>query len=58
MGCAGLQLILAVNQDDYVSSDVAGIRVVVTSQGEMPFPDEGGITLVPGKLTQLGLRKV
>lgn len=58
IGCLGLHLILAVNQDEYVSGDVAGIRLVVTPQGEMPFPSEGGITLVPGQTTQLKLTTV
>jgi hypothetical protein len=55
----GLQLILAVNQHDYVTSDsnVAGIRVAVTSQGEMAFPADNGLTLRPGQTTLIGLNK-
>ena len=36
----------------------AGIKVVIHPQGIMPFPDEEGISISPGELTQIGLTQV
>ena len=58
INCIGLHLIIAVKQDEYVATDVAGVRVIITSQGEMPFPEDSGIVAKPGQMTSIGFRKV
>ena len=39
-------------------SQTAGARIVIHNQGDMPFPDEEGINLVPGFSTSIGVRRV
>ena len=58
--CLGLQLILNANQDDYLSElgQTAGIRIVIHEQNKMPFPDENGITAIPGSMTILAIKQV
>ncbi len=56
---SGMQLQLFVGQSEYVSvQDTAGIVVLVHDQGVAPFPEDDGITLMPGKATYLGLQRV
>ena len=57
---AGLTLELNVEQDEYVGllTPEAGIRMDISTQGEMPFPMERGVSLAPGYATMIGLRKV
>lgn len=56
----GLTLELNIEQYEYVSllSQEAGIRVFVSTQNEMPFPYELGISAAPGYSTSIQLRKV
>lgn len=56
----GLKLNLFIESFQYVPelSQTAGARIVIHNQGEMPFPDEEGINLVPGFSTSVGVRRV
>ena len=56
----GLNLELNVEQEEYIGlmTPEAGIRMDISTQGEMPFPLERGISLSPGYATMIGLRKV
>ena len=56
----GLNLELNIEQEDYIGvlAPEAGIRMDISTQGEMPFPLERGVSLAPGYATMIGLRKV
>lgn len=56
----GLQMILAVNRPDYISTtnDMYGVRLVVHSPYSMPFPEDDGVVLKPGQSTSIGIREV
>jgi len=56
----GLQLILNVNQDEYISEgdDAAGMRLVIHQAQRMPFPEDEGLAINPGQTTSIGLRRV
>ena len=56
----GLHLIVNVNQAEYLDtvSDTAGIRLVVHPRNRMPFPEDEGITVSPGRSTSIGIRQV
>ena len=47
-------------QDEYIGlmTPEAGIRMDISTPGEMPFPMEKGISISPGYATLIGLRKV
>lgn len=51
---------LNVEQEEYIGvlSPEAGIKMDISTQGEMPFPLERGMSLAPGYATMIGLRKV
>jgi len=55
----GLNLELNIEQEDYIGvlAPEAGIRMDISTQGEMPFPLERGVSLAPGYATMIGLRK-
>ena len=36
----------------------AGIRLLIHEQNKMPFPDENGITAIPGSMTILAIKQV
>lgn len=57
---SGLKLNLNIESNEYVPeiSQAAGARIVIHPQGEMPFPDEEGVNLVPGFSTAIGVRRV
>ena len=57
---AGLNLELNIEQEDYIGvlAPEAGIKMDISTQGEMPFPLERGVSLAPGYATMIGLRKV
>lgn len=56
----GLTVELYIEQDQYLDSfsPEAGIRLDITTQGQMPFPMERGLSLPPGFVSAVGLRKV
>ena len=57
---AGLTLELLLEQEQYLDSfsPQAGVRLDITTQGQMTFPMEKGLSLPPGFATAVGLRKV
>jgi hypothetical protein len=57
---SGLQLILNVNQDEYISEgdDAAGMRLVVHEPLRMPFPEDEGLAINPGQTTSIGMQRV
>ena len=57
---AGLSLELYIEQDEYIAglSDGAGIRVVLHNNTYMPFPEDNGVSIMPGTKTSIGIRKV
>ena len=57
---SGLTLELNIEQENYIGvlAPEAGIRMDISTQGEMPFPLERGVSLAPGYATMIGLRKV
>lgn len=55
----GLQLLLNIQQDEYISSPGldAGVKIAVHSQGEPGQPDENGIAVPPGRNAFISLRQ-
>ena len=53
---AGLSIVFNTDQDAYAGdlTQGAGIRVIVHSQSEMPFPEDQSIAVSPGMLTYIG----
>ena len=51
---------LNIYQEYYISSlgKAAGVRVVINSQKEMPFPEEEGLHAQPGTVTSIGMKQV
>ena len=49
-----------IEQSEYVAdvTQNAGVRVLIHHAGEMPFPEDGGIDILPGRLTSIGLKEV
>ena len=39
-------------------AEAAGMRVVVHHQDNMPFPSDEGISITPGQLSFVGIKKV
>ncbi|KAK2160274.1 hypothetical protein LSH36_137g07058 [Paralvinella palmiformis] len=56
----GLHVIININQAEYsdVIGDTAGVRMVIHPQNRMPFPEDEGITISPGRATSVGIRQV
>ena len=56
----GLQVIMNIDQASYSSAagEVAGVRVVVSGQRQLAFPEDEGITVPPGLMTFISLDKV
>ncbi|CAG5133397.1 unnamed protein product [Candidula unifasciata] len=56
----GLRLELFLDQENYVPylATEAGIRVLVHRKGTMPFPEDEGISIMPGRSTSIGIRQV
>ena len=60
MLAAGLLMTLNIDQSDYVAEadNVAGVRVSIVDQRVMPFPEDDGITVGPGRTTSIGFTQV
>ena len=56
----GLKLTLNIEESEYVAelSHDVGARISILPQEQMPFPDDEGISVMPGRVTFIGLRKV
>ena len=56
----GLQLTLNVEASDYIAdlADSAGIRLLIHNPSVMPFVEDEGLTIAPGRDTVIGIRKV
>ena len=55
----GLELAVFINQPRYSRlAPSAGIQVLVHPPGEMPFPDEDGISVPPGSEASVSVRMV
>ncbi|BFY97650.1 hypothetical protein BsWGS_00690 [Bradybaena similaris] len=56
----GLRLELFLDQQNYVANlaTEAGFRVLVHRKGTMPFPEDEGISIMPGRSTSIGMRQV
>jgi len=49
-----------IDQDNYatIAGETAGIRLVVLPLRQMPFPEDDGITVMPGRVTYVGITQV
>ena len=56
----GLELTVNIDQYDYVkeAGDTAGLRFIIHSADRLPFPEDEGLTISPGKTSSIGIRKV
>ena len=56
----GLKLNLFVEQSQYIPelAHSAGARLVIHDQGQMPFPDNEGLSVLPSRSTSFGIRRV
>ena len=54
----GLHLSINVGQQEYmdISSNLAGVVVLVHSQDVIPFPEDDGVFLIPGEFSLIGLK--
>ena len=57
---AGLKLNLFIEQSQYIPelSHTAGARVVIHDQGQIPFPNNEGYSVLPSKSTSFAIRRV
>ncbi|XP_078380361.1 epithelial sodium channel subunit alpha-like [Oculina patagonica] len=55
----GLKLNLFIEQSQYIPelSDTAGARVVIHDQGQIPFPNNEGYSVLPSRSTAFGIRR-
>ena len=58
--CLGLVMTLNIDQDDYIAQadNTAGVRVSIVDQRLMPFPEDDGHTVGPGRTTSVGFTQV
>ena len=56
----GLHMILGVVQEEYLPglASSAGLVLVIHAQHRMPFPEDEGLYLEPGRATVVGIRQV
>lgn len=55
----GLQMEVSLNQSDYLPiSQMAGIRIVISSPNETAMPEELGIILPAGYMTAIAIEQV
>ena len=53
-------MIILIDQFAYIGdlADTAGVRVLIDSQGAMPFPEDLGLSVGPGIETSIGIQVV
>ena len=53
----GLKVLFNIQQDEYTSaaSDTAGVAFLISPQNQMPFPEEQGIIVSPGFVTEIAI---
>ena len=56
----GLTIVANIRQDEYMPEygDIAGIRVALSPQNQMVFPEDEGVTVSPGHVTAISVTKV
>ncbi|GFO34209.1 amiloride-sensitive sodium channel subunit gamma [Plakobranchus ocellatus] len=56
----GLKMELFINQDEYVANlaTEVGARIVIHKRGSMPFPEDKGVTVMPGHATSIGMKQM
>ncbi|XP_059164362.1 acid-sensing ion channel 1C-like [Physella acuta] len=56
----GLELTLFIETDEYLPGIThnKGVRVVIHEQGTVPFPDEEGLSVMPGTNTYIGIKQI
>ena len=57
---AGLKLTLDIQIDQYIVdlAENAGIRLLIHNPNNMPFIEDEGLSLAPGRANLIGVRKV
>ena len=57
---AGLKLNLFIEQSQYIPelSHTAGARVIIHDQGQIPFPNNEGYSVLPSRSTSFAIRRV
>lgn len=56
----GLSVIINIDQAQYYGplAQEAGVRLTVHDQSRMPFPEDEGISVMPGRQTYVGVKRV
>ncbi|EDO34319.1 predicted protein [Nematostella vectensis] len=56
----GLTLDLFINQEQYIApyTQEAGVRILLSDQNQIPFPDSDGFTVSPSSSSAVGIKKV
>jgi len=56
----GMSLVLIAEQDQYLEElgDIVGARILVHEPRLMPFPEDEGIFVQPGRATYVGIKRV
>ena len=57
---SGLKIVMDIGQYEYLPEvgEAAGTVVVVHGTDQMPFPEDEGVVLPPGKLSMIGIKVV
>ena len=60
LSITGLEMIINIDQVTYIGdlANTAGVRVLIDYQGNMPFPEDLGLSVGPGFETSIGLQLV
>ncbi|XP_032229849.2 acid-sensing ion channel 2 [Nematostella vectensis] len=56
----GLTLDLFINQEQYIApyTQEAGVRILLSDQNQIPFPDSDGFTVSPSSSSAVGIKKI
>ncbi|XP_059174131.1 amiloride-sensitive sodium channel subunit beta-like [Physella acuta] len=56
----GLILELFINQQEYIANlaSEAGARIIIHKKGTIPFPEDEGISVIPGRSSSIGIKQV